>query len=550
MGAPLSKAMAVTSTGLALGAIACSDLPTMARDGAAPIAPDESCAAEVVSHAEARLLTRSEYRRTIRDLLGTDLDPTVHFPPEPVVGGFENDASSHQANPLLVEKHTEAAALLTEEVMSRGIDSVYSCDEGLSGSECATAFIEHFGLRAYRRPLTAAERSSYQSLYNRALPTLGHEAALGTVVEVALQSPQFLYRVEAPISASNSRLIRLGPYEMASRLSYFFWGTMPDNELLAQAGAGTLTTEEEIETQARRLLMDQRAEARTREFHRQWLGLSRLSSIARDDAPAGAKDSWEESTLRYLDGIVWGDNPTVEQIFSSSRFYYDDSLADLYGLQANGSWASSTNEAERHGLLTQPGIMALFAHADQSSPIQRGVFVREHILCEEVQPPPPTVDNNPPDPDPNLTTRERFAVHTETPACANCHRLIDPLGFGFENYDHLGRFRTHENDIPVDVSGEIVEMEEEALEGPFDGPAEMARRIAESETALSCLARKWFAFAMGRNHNEGDRCSIEESVSEAAVMDGNVQELLVSLAKSPAFRFRPAHDADVVSEAP
>ncbi len=542
--------MAASGT-ISLATMACSDPPTMgtglSADGRSP---DETCAAEVASHAEARLLTRSEYRRTVQDLLGTDLDPTTSFPSEPVVGGFENDASSHQANPLLVEKHAEAAALLAADVLERGIDTLHPCDEELSASQCVTSFIARFGVRAYRRPLTASEHDSFQSLYNRGLPTLGHEGALGTIVEVALQSPQFLYRVEAPISASNSRLVQLGPYEMASRLSYFFWGTMPDDELLARAGTGELNTEDQIEAQARRLLLDEKAESRLREFHRQWLGLSRLSSIARDDAPSGAKASWEEATLRYLDAIVWGETPTVREIFSSPLFYYDDSLAELYGMAETGGWSSTANEAERHGLLTQPGIMALFAHSDQSSPIQRGVFVRENVLCEEVQPPPPTVNNNPPDPDPNLTTRERFAVHTEIPACANCHRLIDPLGFGFENYDHLGRFRTHENALPVDVSGEIVEMEEDALEGPFEDPAEMALRIAESETALTCLARKWFGFAMGRTHNEGDSCSIEDSVVAAAAVDGDVRELLIGLAKSPAFRFRPAHESDMIAEAP
>jgi hypothetical protein len=160
------------------------------------------------------------------------------------------------------------------------------------------------------------------------------------------------------------------------------------------------------------------------------------------------------------------------------------------------------------------------------------------------------VDNNPPDPDPNLTTRERFAVHTESPVCANCHRLIDPLGFGLENYDHLGRFRAEENGLPVDASGEIVEVAEDEIEGPFSTPGEMADRIAQSDTVLSCLARKWFTFAMGRAHNEGDRCSIDDAVATAAVQDGNLQELLIALTASPAFRHRPRHESDVEGPAP
>jgi hypothetical protein len=198
----------------------------------------------------------------------------------------------------------------------------------------------------------------------------------------------------------------------------------------------------------------------------------------------------------------------------------------------------------RYGLLTQPGIMALFSHADQSSPIQRGVFVRESILCEEVEPPPPTVDNNPPDPDPNLTTRERFAIHTESPQCARCHELIDPLGFGFESYDHLGRYRSEENGLPVDTSGSIVEVEEDSLEGDFDGAAELSARLAGSETILTCLARKWFTFAMGRGHTARDDCSIDRAVEMSSAADGDLHELLVALTTSDAFRFRATHESD------
>jgi hypothetical protein len=495
--------------------------------------------------AEARLLTRSEYRRSVQDLLHTALDPTSNFPPEPVVAGFENDASSHQANPLLVEKHAEAAALLAVDLLLRGTSTVFACPEDLADSDCADAFIENFGRRAYRRPLTPGESGSFAQLYERAAPSLGHEAALATIVEAALQSPQFLYRVEAPISEVSGAAVPLGPYEMASRLSYFLWGTTPDDELLAAASENALKSPEQVEAQARRLLQDERARDRAREFHSLWLGLSRFDSIARDEAPEGAPAALRESTLRYIDHVLWSETPTARELFSSSRYYYNETLAPLYGNEAPSGWASTTNTDERHGLLTQPGMMALFAHADQSSPIQRGVFVRESILCEEVEPPPPSVNNNPPDPDPNLTTRERFAVHTENPACANCHRLIDPMGFGFENYDHLGRFRSEENGLPIDTSGEIVEVLEDSLEGPFAGPEEMADRLAESETILSCLARKWFIFAMGRTHNEGDRCSIDGAVEVAASDDGNLQELLIALTKSTAFRTRPRHESDV-----
>jgi hypothetical protein len=151
---------------------------------------------------------------------------------------------------------------------------------------------------------------------------------------------------------------------------------------------------------------------------------------------------------------------------------------------------------------------------------------------------------DPPDPDPNLTTRERFAVHTESPACARCHELIDPIGFGFEKYDHLGRFRSDENGLPIDTSGALVELEEQPLNGEFDGAGELSARIALSETALTCMARKWFIFAMGRGQDAGDDCSIDRAVELARGSDGDLHELLIALTTSDAFRFRAAHESD------
>jgi len=319
---------------------------------------------------------------------------------------------------------------------------------------------------------------------------------------------------------------------------------MPDEALLEAAASDALSSPEQVEAQARRLLGSERAKSRAREFHEQWLGLSRLGSIARNDSPPGAATSWRESTHRFIDGIFWSDAPLASSLFSSSDVHYDATLAAMYGLPDTAEFALATDVDNRHGLLTQPGLMALLAHADQSSPIQRGVFVRESILCEEVEPPPPQVDNNPPDPDPNLTTRERFAVHTESPACARCHELIDPIGFGFEKYDHLGRFRSEENGLPIDVSGALVELEEQALNSEFDGADELSARIALSETALTCMARKWFIFAMGRGQDESDDCSIEHAVDLARRSDGDLHELLVALTTSDAFRFRAAHESD------
>lgn len=515
--------------------------------------PEPVCSSTGTSTpAVARLLTAREYRQTVRDLLLTTTDPTADFPPEPRVNGFANNASSHQTNPLLVEMYFHSAQRLADEAASLGLHRLHLCDSSQSEFDCATGFVEHFGQRAYRRPLSALESESLLALYQRAAPTFGHQEALVSILEAMLQSPQFLYRVEAPISSGQGSVIALGPYELASRLSYFLLGTMPDQPLLQAARDDALRTPEQIAIQARRLLQDPRAIEQTREFFSSWLGLDQTGSIARLDAPPGFAPSARESVLRFAESVFWSGTSTTYELYSSPRLFVDDTLAGVYGLPppGPGNWAQYDVPDERRGLLTQPGLMTLFAHADQSSPIQRGVFVRDKIFCSPVEPPPPSVDNNPPDPQPGLTTRELFEVHTANPACARCHSLIDPVGFGFEAYDQLGRFRATENGDPIDTTGELTALDEEDILGPFDGALELGTRIATSDTVLECLTHKWFTFAMGRSHGEADHCSIEAALKQANTFGGSLKELLVGLTTSDSFRFRAAHESDSKGDTP
>ena len=184
--------------------------------------------------------------------------------------------------------------------------------------------------------------------------------------------------------------------------------------------------------------------------------------------------------------------------------------------------------------------MALFAHADQSAPVLRGAFVRERILCLPVDPPPPEVNPNPPPVDVNATTRERFAQHTAEPSCAGCHVLIDGVGFGFERYDQFGRYRELENSLPVDESGEVVGTEDPQLEGTFVGAAELATRIAGSDRVRDCVATHWYRYAMGRVEDTADACSLEDVKRRFRAGNGQFSELLVGIALSDAFRYRPA----------
>lgn len=491
----------------------------------------------------ARLLTRSEYFRTARDLLGETEDPTAEFPHEPEVDGFDNNASSHRANPRLVEMLTRTAASLASRARNRGLSKLLPCSE--KDAPCAAAFIAQFGGRAFRRPLTAAERATFERLYERLAPALGHDETIVAIIEATLQSPQFLYRVEAPRLGPESGTVALGPYELASRLSYFFWGTMPDDELLSAAAGGGLDAPSGVELEARRLLGDPRAKDRVREFVSSWLHLSPLDSVARDGAPDAVGSSLRTSLLSFTDEVFWSEGATVSDLLSSPAIYVDQTIAPLYSLTAPAAgFQRHEIPDKRRGLLTQPGLLTLLSNANQSSPIRRGVFVRERLLCAPVPPPPPTVDNSPPDPDSTLTTRERFSVHTQDPECAKCHQQIDPIGFSFEAFDQLGRYRSEENGLPIDTSGALVTSGDAAIDGPVSGAFELGERLANSPAVTSCLLDKWFTFAMGRPRTLADQCTQDEARGRLAAGAGDLREMLVALALSPAFRMRAPHPAE------
>src|SRR5262249_43988715 len=192
------------------------------------------------------------------------------------------------------------------------------------------------------------------------------------------------------------------------------------------------------------------------------------------------------------------------------------------------------NPARRLGILTQAGVLALTSKSNQTSPVQRGKFVREQLLCDQLPPPPPGVAAAPPPLDPTLTTRQRFAVHSQNPACAGCHQLMDPVGFGLENFDGVGKWRTAENGIAIDASGMVINSDV----GAFSGPTELAQKLATSDKVRGCAVTQWFRFGYGRGETADDRCSIRALNSQFAASGYNIRELLVALTQTDAFLYR------------
>lgn len=512
-----------------------------------------SCAEFNPVPSEGRLLTRSQYNNTVRDLFHGRLnaDYSADFPAENQVMGFSTNAEFHRASPLLTERQMTAAEHVARDVMPHLAELLPCLEAGtataVTDQECAEAFIDEYGSRAFRRPMTTEERAIFVDLFSATYPRDRLVGSLSLVIQALLQSPQFLYRLEfGGEQMQVAGAYELSDHELASRLSYFLWNSMPDEELFAAARAGSLTTEGGIAEQARRMLDEPMVRDGVADFYRQWLKLERLEGVARDldGTPTTLGESFSYSLSYFVTHVFSSEGGGLDALMTSPTVFLNDQLAPLYGVDVPADVAAGQffrvemDPLQRSGLLTQPGLMALYAHPDQSAPIQRGVFVRDAVLCQPAPAPPPSVDNNPPDPDPNLTTRERFRVHTEDAACASCHSLIDPIGLSFEGYDQLGRYREMENGLPVDVSGDVVGTREEEIRGPFDGAAELAQRFASSRQVRECVVTQWYRYGLGRVEQDVDLCSIARASDHFTAENANMKELLVAIVLSDAFRYR------------
>lgn len=504
--------------------------------------------------APIRRLNRFEYDNTIRDLIGDASGPATGFPEE--VGlGFSNDAASQGFSQLLIEAYASAARKAASFAIGDAarLRALLGCDPASAGEEpCARRFIDSFGARAFRRPLSADESGDLLAVFRAVRPGGGFNDAIAAVIETALQSPQFLYRVELGVATATPGVARLDPYEIASRLSYLFWGTMPDAELFAAAADGRLAGERGIAAQATRLLADPRARAVARYFHDALFGLPGIDGVEKNAAkfPGYTPDLrplMREEAQRFLDHVVWDGAGDLGSLLTAPYSFVNRQLALYYGarggvgrLPAGASFERvELDPGKRAGILTHPGVIAKLTPGSESDPTVRGVFVRKQLLCSPPPPPPPGLNVMPPVPDPNLTTREQFAAHSQDPACAGCHRLIDPIGYGLEGYDAVGLHRTTENGKPVDVRGELVDTD---VDGPFVGAVELAAKLARSRQVEACVASHWFTFAYARSATAADACTRAMLEQALAGSGGRIRELLAALAGTPAFLYRPAQN--------
>lgn len=504
-----------------------------------------------------RRLTAREYLNTVRDLLGDTTSLAADdLPGDP--DDLTNNAFPFRqpTNIGTVDAATfrDAAETLVKNAATR-ISTLLPCTPANAGAEagCANQFITTFGLKAYRRPLTSAETAALTTVYQAARTTLALDfnGAIGVLLEAMLQSPAFLYHWEQDPGPAirDGAVVQLGSYQLANRLSYFLWGSMPDKGLFDAAAGGQLSTPAGIDTQARRMLTDRKAEDMVADFLEDLLDVNTVAIRPKDPAyysmwsPALASAMQAEFRLFAVSNILG--TGRLGDLLTGTHSSVNQALAAVYGLSGVTGTALQPvtfNTAQRGGMLTLAGFLASHGVSDGSSPVLRGHAVMTRLMCQTVPDPPQNVPSAKP-PTPGVTTRQRFEEHDMNPCTGACHAVMDPIGFGFEHYDGIGQYRTTDQGLPVDSRGAV------SIDGQmrsFANALELGRILAESPQVQSCLATQMMRYALNRWDTAADRHSIEIARNGFRTGGLDLRTLMANVATTRTFRFRAPSAGEVL----
>jgi hypothetical protein len=508
------------------------------------------CAEDVPLVTAARRLTRTQYANILRDLhLDTTGDAAGQLPIDDA-----GDEVAPDPRTMIVTSDWAASAMNAAEMAAKdavaNLSTLLPCDPASGEQACAQSFISTFGQRAYRRPLESTEVEGLMKVYDMGATGGGFAHGIEVALRAMLQAPSFLYVLElGQPEGSSATTIRLSPYEVASRLSFLLWNTVPDEKLFAAAADNKLSTREEITGQARRLLADNKAQEPLAAFHGKWLGIDGLASVNKDQEKYPSFDDKLVTSMRteldlYVKDVLFKGDGRLESLFDSHFTYVDALLAPLYGVDPpSGGFARvDLDPTERAGILTNVGIIASHTIADSSEAIHRGKFVRERLLCSPLEDPPPTLMVTPPEPKQGVSTRERLKEHSANPACQGCHKMMEPIGFGFEAYDGLGKFRaTDPNDgKPVDDNGRLDLTD---VDGPFKGPVELGKKLAQSAQVRQCVASTLVRYSRGPEA-DNDTCVRQKLVTAFDRGNHDIKELLIAIAQTDGFSFRRAIEGE------
>ena len=420
-------------------------------------------------------------------------------------------------------------------------------NENVSNEDAALGCLREFLYRAFRRPVNDAEALQYAKFVTLATARgESYERGMQVAVQAALVSPDFLFRVEHQVDRHGHSRGELTDFELASRLSYFLWGSMPDDELLESARLGKLNQTTELEHQFDRMLKHERRQAFINDFSSQWLGLTKFNSD--DVAPdpdrfpqfnRELREAMREESVRFFGAIV-RENRSVMDLIDGKFTFVNESLANLYGLSGVRGpefRRVELTDGRRGGIITQASILTLTSYPTRTSPVKRGEWVLANILGEAPPPPPPVVPGleETQKSNPNLPLRKQLEIHRADPGCASCHRVMDDLGFGLEHFDAIGRWRERDGDFEIDSHGSLPTGES------FSAPHELIAILRKRETQFArCLSEKILTYALGRGLEYYDQCVLNE-ITKLAAADGNkLTTLIKGVVLSEAFRQRRA----------
>jgi hypothetical protein len=502
------------------------------------------CVPGVPGTSQLPRLTRAQYDNTIRDLLGLQTAPSSLLAPD-TVGSVDQRAWDGYK---LAAQTLAAAALSDSAARARAIPCTPSGD----GAACAHQLVTELGQRAFRRPLTDEEVARFEALFtNRAKLTQNgtFEQAAELVIQAFLQSPSFLTRAEIA-TVPEGQYFALSGYEIASRLSYMLWASMPDDALFAAAKDGLLSSPEAILAQAQRMLADPKARSMVSAFHEHYAHMgagTRWQGYTRDPAlyPAFTEalvPLLSQETERFFDYLVFDRQGTFQDLLTAPVAFVNANLAPLYGLDAAQYGAELTavelDPAKRPGIFTRAGFLAAHSLFNRPSAILRGAFLQKEVLCRDIGAPPPGAESTPQPTEGLRTNRERTDAQTAGAACVTCHHtLINPTGFALESFDALGAYQTTEKDTgaAIDASATVPIGEASAT---VQGAAELMQAIAKSPEAQRCYAQKWVQYAYERQLNSADACTVQSLSTKLTQGGYTVANLIVDLTQSQSFRYR------------
>jgi hypothetical protein len=490
-----------------------------------------------------RRLTRTQFRNAVRDVFGVEVD-IADLDADTWNAGFATVGASHV---VTSERGVEQYNTAIENAVDTRFADVnqrtqfIGCSpSGQIGDPCVRAYIEKLGLRAWRRPLTSAELDRFAALASKAATDLGDAIEGARWATVALfTSPSFLYRPE--LGTTTNGTLRFTGYEMASRMAFLIWNSLPDQALLDQAAAGTLTTPDGIRTAATRLLDAPAGRESVGAFAEEYMRLDRIATQAKDpgsfpEYSAALQEGMARDMRGTWQALVFDDKTSIFDLFTTTKVVVNSELAGLYGLDTTGLTSTTFQvrslpaAGPRAGILSKAAFLSQFANQKEGSPTLRGKFIREALTCRAVPPPPPDVNTSIPDPPANMpmTKRQRLERHRTEEACASCHAAMDPLGLPLETFDAIGRYRTLDHGLTIDPSGE------------FDGaPVADARGLgaaaSASATVAQCFVRKFYTYAVGHEARSVDG-SVLDTLSESFQASGyDLRDLILAVVTHDAF---------------